>query len=141
MFTKFFFPHQVKEQQTKDNSDSDDDDENASLPNGGLTAGEQSVTETMSLLSNSTKNRELSGKLKELEKILMKKLSNNWVSVRKAFLDMDSDYDGKITAEDFAKLVGGTVGFDFNILKMLVRMKNAGKKPEINYTEFSKWFG
>jgi hypothetical protein len=44
--------------------------------------------ESSSILS-STKNRDLSLKLKELEKIIKEKLSNNWVSVRKAFLDLD----------------------------------------------------
>ena len=49
------------------------------------------------------------------------------MSVRKAFLDIDLDYDGFITAEDFAKLIGGSAGFDFNHLKLLVKMKNPGK--------------
>ncbi len=35
------------------------------------------------------KNRNFSNKLKEMEKILFERLSNNWVSVRKAFLDLD----------------------------------------------------
>lgn len=93
------------------------------------------------MMSNSNKNRELAGKLKDLEKILMKKLSSNWVSVRKAFLDLDQDYDGYITAEDFAKLIGGTAGFDFNLLKILMKMKNSKQTAQVNYTEFSKWFG
>lgn len=98
--------------------------------------------ESTSILSSS-KSRDLSGKLKDLEKLLKDRLSNNWVSVRKAFLDLDQDYDGFITAEDFAKLVGGasTHGFDFNLLKMLIRMKNTDKAPQVNYTDFSKWFG
>lgn len=63
-----------------------------------------------------------------MEKLLKEKLSNNWVSVRKAFLDLDSDYDGFISVEDFAKLVGfggNSSTFDFNILKMLIKMKNS----------------
>ena len=73
-------------------------------------------------MSTSNKNREIANKLKEMEKVIFEKLSNNWVSVRKAFLDIDSDYDGFITAEDFAKLIGGSSGnskLDFNILKLL----------------------
>ena len=65
-------------------------------------------------------------RIKSMEKLLKEKLSNNWVSVRKAFLDLDSDYDGFISVEDFAKLVGGSSTFDFNILKMLIKMKNSG---------------
>jgi Ca2+-binding EF-hand superfamily protein len=45
-----------------------------------------------------------------MERTLFERLSNNWVSVRKAFLDLDQDYDGFITAEDFAKFVGGSSG-------------------------------
>ena len=82
--------------------------------------------------------------MKEIEEVLKKRLSSNWVSVRKAFLDLDEDYDGFLTAEDFAKLVGGSSGsskFDFNLLKMLTKMKNTRIEPKINYTEFCKWFG
>jgi Ca2+-binding EF-hand superfamily protein len=71
-------------------------------------------------------------------------MSNNWVSVRKAFLDLDEDYDGFLTPEDFAKLIGGSSGssrFDFNLIKMLIKMRNRGKNSKINYTEFSQWFG
>jgi hypothetical protein len=42
----------------------------------------------MSLLS-STKNKDLTNKIKQIEDILKERLSNNWVSVRKAFLDLD----------------------------------------------------
>lgn len=59
--------------------------------------------------------------------MLKERLSNNWVSVRKAFLDLDVDYDGYIEAEEFAKLIGGTSDssrFDFNLLKMLIKMRN-----------------
>jgi Ca2+-binding EF-hand superfamily protein len=75
---------------------------------------------------------------------LKERLSNNWVSVKKAFLDLDQDYDGHITAEEFAKLVGGSTGsskFDFNLLKMLIRLKTKSLDSSVNYTEFCKWFG
>lgn len=113
---------------------------------GGITTGD-----TGSIMSSSTNRgsmggirRELSSRIKETEQVLMKKLSSNWVSVRKAFLDIDTDYDGYITAEDFAGLIGGTKGFDFNILKMLIKIKtnqSANGQARVNYTQFSKWFG
>jgi hypothetical protein len=81
-------------------------------------------------MSTSNKNRDIANKLKEMEKVIFEKLSNNWVSVRKAFLDIDVDYDGYITAEDFAKLIGGSSGnsrLDFNILKLLIKMKSSKK--------------
>lgn len=39
--------------------------------------------------------------------MIKERVSNNWVSVRKAFLDLDEDFDGYLTAEDFSKLIGG----------------------------------
>lgn len=138
MFTKFFFPHQVTTKVEGDDSESEDEGESTKSPmqgralsvgfsdTGGITTGD-----TGSVMSSSTTRgsvggqfkRELSSRIKETEQVLMKKLSSNWVSVRKAFLDIDTDYDGFITAEDFAGLIGGTKGFDFNILKMLIKMK------------------
>lgn len=82
--------------------------------------------------------------MKQIEDVLKERLSSNWVSVRKAFLDLDEDFDGYVTAENFAKLVGGSSGsskFDYNLLKMLIKMKNPRMNPEINYTEFCRWFG
>ncbi len=44
--------------------------------------------------------------MKKLEKILKDKFSNNWESVRKAFLALDADYDGYITVEDILRYFG-----------------------------------
>ena len=46
------------------------------------------------------------GRISKLERILKQKLSNNYHSVRKAFLDMDADHDGYITIEDFLRNFG-----------------------------------
>ena len=59
--------------------------------------------------------------------MLKQRLSSNWVSVRKAFLDLDIDYDGHVTAEELSKVLGGSHGsekFDYNLLKMLVKMRS-----------------
>ena len=45
-------------------------------------------------------------KIKKLEKILKVRFSNNWDSVRKAFLGLDTDYDGYITVEDILRYFG-----------------------------------
>jgi Ca2+-binding EF-hand superfamily protein len=77
-------------------------------------------------LLQTAKNKDIVHKMKEIELALMERFSNNWVSVRKAFLDLDLDHDGYLTAEDFAKLVGGSAGsskFDYNILKMLINIR------------------
>ena len=93
-----------------------------------------------------SKNREINNKIKEIEEALKERLSSNWVSVRKAFLDLDLDYDGFISAEEFAKLIGGSAGstkYDFNLLKMLIKMRSGDKHNvgKVNFTEFCRWFG
>tara|TARA_B110000285_G_C15026385_1_gene564390 strand:- start:69 stop:206 length:138 start_codon:yes stop_codon:yes gene_type:complete len=42
-----------------------------------------------------------------LERKLRLKMSNNYDSVRKAFLSMDTDHDGFIAVEDFMRIFGG----------------------------------
>lgn len=59
---------------------------------------------------SSSKNRDITHKMKQIEDIMKERLSSNWVSVRKAFLDLDEDFDGYLTAENFAKLIGGSSG-------------------------------
>lgn len=49
------------------------------------------------------------------------KFANNWVSVRKAFLDLDTDYDGFVTVEDLIRFFGSeNKEIDFNDLKKLI---------------------
>lgn len=60
-------------------------------------------------LKENTKEKQteiIQDRLKKLEKILKDKFSNNWESVRKAFLDLDNDYDGYITVEDILRHFG-----------------------------------
>lgn len=155
MFTKYFFPNALKESGNvnMELSDSDYEDEPANNTynnhsklagalNNSVILDNLNTLDSTSVLS-STKNRDLTNKLKEIEGILKERLSNNWVSVRKSFLDLDQDYDGYLTAEDFAKLIGGSAGsskFDYNLLKMLVRMRN-NQSDKVNYTVFCRWFG
>lgn len=40
-------------------------------------------------MASISKNKEVAERIKEVEKLLKEKLSNNFVSVRKAFLDLD----------------------------------------------------
>lgn len=149
MFTKFFFPSKFKEGTTKNeyyDSDQDEmtvDGKTMAGTSPSLNFDNTNTIETNSVMSTS-KNRDLTIKLKQIEDILKQRLSNNWVSVRKAFLDLDTDYDGYLTAEDFAKLIGGSTGsskFDYNLLRMLIRLKTKSTCYQINYTEFCKWFG
>lgn len=82
--------------------------------------------------------------MKQIEDVIKERLKSNWISVRKAFLDLDDDFDGFLGAEDFAKLIGGSSGsskFDFNMIKMLIKLKNKDKKQVVNYHDFSLWLG
>lgn len=63
-----------------------------------------------SSLMSVNRNKEITQQIKQIEQVIKERLSNNWVSVRKAFLDLDEDYDGFLTPEDFAKLIGGSSG-------------------------------
>lgn len=76
-----------------------------------------------------------------MEKILKDKFSNNWESVRKAFLALDTDYDGYITVEDILRYFGQEKDIDYNDLKKLIRDKDSKKIGKIGYTDFSKWVG
>ncbi len=52
-------------------------------------------------------------RLKKLENFLKDKCTKNWVSVRKAFLDLDNDHDGYITVEDFIRYFGTEHEFSY----------------------------
>jgi Ca2+-binding EF-hand superfamily protein len=80
--------------------------------------------------------------------MLRDRFSNNWDSVRKAFLGLDTDYDGHITVEDILRNFGsqggssqGGVNFSFNDLKKILIEKDSTGKGELGYADFSKWVG
>ena len=81
-------------------------------------------------------------RLKKVEKLLKEKLSNNWESVRKAFLALDSDHDGYITVEDILRHFGQEKELmNYNDLKKIIMDKDSKKRGKIGYTDFSKWVG
>jgi len=57
---------------------------------------------------------------------LKEKFSNNWTSVKKAFLDLDADYDGFIAAEDIIRYFGGNENSELSYqdLKALMQEKD-----------------
>jgi hypothetical protein len=130
IFSRFFFPkkqsHTYHNNVDLEGSDSDENEElhQDTFRRGGSTLDSVENSSTLSF----SKNRELTNKLKLVEQTLKEKVSNNWVSVRKAFLDIDEDYDGYLTSEDLSKLIGGSNGSttnnDYNMIKMLINIRN-----------------
>lgn len=77
-------------------------------------------------------------RLKRLEKMLKDRFSNNWDSVRKAFLGLDTDYDSFITVEDILRYFGqDNKEFKFNDLKKLIMEKDSTKTGKLGYSDFS----
>jgi Ca2+-binding EF-hand superfamily protein len=76
-----------------------------------------------------------------LEKKLRERFSN-FDSVRKAFLGLDTDYDGFITVEDILRYFGqDSKDFNFNDLKKLILEKDSTKTGKLGYADFSRWVG
>ena len=69
------------------------------------------------------------------------KFSSCFTSVRKAFLLLDTDYDGLITIEDILKYFGNDKDLNFDDLHKLMVDKDSKKQGKITYTDFSKWLG
>ena len=84
-------------------------------------------------------NTVVSDKLKHIEKILKTKIASNWNQVRRAFLDIDSDYDGYITSMDLFEICGGA--FDVEEIKLLMKYRGADKDYKIDFKKFSSWLG
>jgi hypothetical protein len=80
-------------------------------------------------------------RLLKLEIRLKTKFSNCFESVRKAFLALDSDYDGFITVEDILKYFGNETDLNFNDLKKLIVDKDIKKEGKLSYMDFSRWLG
>ncbi len=125
LFKKNFFPHLYMVQE-----DADDADDRAAQAN------------KKELLENKANQPKIiEDRLIKLEQRLKVKFSNCFESVRKAFLALDTDYDGFITVEDILKYFGNEKDLNFNDLKKLMMDKDHKKKGTINYKDFSKWLG
>ena len=72
---------------------------------------------------------------------MKKKFSNCFEEVNKAFIKLDSDYDGFITIEDILKYFGNETDLNYNDLKKLMKDKDSKKEGKISYNDFSKWLG
>lgn len=80
-------------------------------------------------------------RIKDLEKHIKAKIANNYFQVRKAFLALDTDFDGFITVEDLLRYMGHHEKVNFDDMKKLIMDKDPTKTGRLGYTEFSKWMG
>eukprot|EP00347_Sterkiella_histriomuscorum_P012608 403367915 len=126
-FKKIFFPHLSMIQ----DGDAESDQER------------REKQERINMSNNKGKQPEIiQDRLRKLEKLLKERFSNNWDSVRKAFLGLDTDYDGFITVEDILRYFGqDNKEFIFNDLKKLILEKDSSKSGKLGYSDFSKWVG
>ena len=61
--------------------------------------------------------------------------------MRKAFLALDTDYDGYITVENVLRYLGNDRDLNLTDLKKLFKEKDSSGIGRINYQDFSKWLG
>ena len=78
-----------------------------------------------------------------LTTFLREKFQNTWVSVRKAFLDLDVDKDGEISPEDIMRYFGdsGNNLFDYYDLVKILEDLDSQRKGRITYNDFCRWMG
>lgn len=72
------------------------------------------------------------------------KFSTLWVSVRKAFLDLDSNKDGQVEVSDFMRYFGDHDDIDPVDMQKLIQDKSRSSdlnKNAINCSDFTHWLG
>lgn len=71
------------------------------------------------------------------------KLQKNYNSVRKAFLELDENHSGFITAEELARFLGASndKNFDFTLMEILIKLRTQGMKTKVFYKDFCAWLG
>ena len=80
---------------------------------------------------------EIGLKLKKLDQTIKNKFSSSFVSVRKAFLDLDSNKDGYIEQDDILRFFGDEID-QRDLAKLFIQKSPSGK---LNCMDFTKWVG
>ena len=95
------------------------------------------------MTSVQTRSHTFKLKLEIIEKQLQKKLQLNYSNVKKCFLELDTDQDGFIDAEDLARFLKNSVGtaLDYTMLEYLIKVRCKQNTTQINYTKFCAWLG
>ena len=83
---------------------------------------------------------QLAERIKRLDSKIQTKLSENYQTVRKAFLALDRNFDGVVSIEDFMHYFG-TEPFEYGDLHKLLCVKDRNGVGRIDFIDFSKWFG
>ena len=86
-------------------------------------------------------NKMVLDRIEKIEKTLKLRLNNNYETVRKAFLALDSDHDGFLTVEDFLRNFGDMKDLNYNDLKKLIFSRSKFNRGKISYEDFSGWVG
>ena len=82
-------------------------------------------------------------RLVKLTNFLRERFQKTWVSVRKAFLDLDINKDGVISSEDIMRFFGdaGNNSFDYFDLVKILEDLDSKHKGTLNYNDFCRWMG
>ena len=144
LFVKNFFPD-GSTAVTNGVSDSSEDDtpgssnQNSASKDTGSLVGSLAGSKT----SGGLVKVRVAEKVKHLEEELKNKIGSNFNSVRKAWLELDENYKGFITAIELAKFLGASdrAGFDFTLLEILVKLRTPNLSTRLYYRDFCAWLG
>lgn len=86
-----------------------------------------------------------------MENSLRQKLQRSYNNVRKAFLDLDKNHNGSISAEELAKILKYGVkqqdpnkqelDLDYSLLEYLIKLRCKQDHTAIGYAKFCAWLG
>jgi len=73
----------------------------------------------------------------QIERILREMFRDNFNSVRKAFLYLDSDHDGLVTIEDFFRNLNKCANMNYEDLRAIIKKRDSKGEGTLNYQDFS----